>query len=269
MNGFALGFLLWRTHLVRSFAPRRIWLLAALVLVPALIAAILSLSARRITSPEAVTNLAWFLQLQLVVPLVGLLAGIGVLAREVEDRTLTYLFTRPISRVAVFLGRTAGAFSVALVLNLLGSLALLVAAGGIRLGKTPDPTVFPLAVFPHDGVSIPILGAAVLGSLVYTALFACVSVFTRHPMIVGLVYTFAIESFLSNLPGANQSLTLQYWLRSWIADDGHPIWRRIEGFAGATYADGPEAALRVLMIAVLLLGIGAWRIRRKEFVFTS
>ncbi|MFM7280507.1 MAG: ABC transporter permease, partial [Planctomycetia bacterium] len=130
MSHTGLLFLLWRTHLVRSFAPRRVWMLALLALLPALIAGILSLAARRVTSPEAVTNLAWFLQVQLVVPLVSLLAGIGVLAREIEDRTLTYLFTRPLSRVAVFLGRAAGALSVALLLNVLGALALLVAASG-------------------------------------------------------------------------------------------------------------------------------------------
>lgn len=269
MSHTGILFLLWRTHLVRSFAPRRVWMLALLALLPALIAGILSLAARRVTSPEAVTNLAWFLQVQLVVPLVSLLAGIGVLAREIEDRTLTYLFTRPVSRVAVFLGRAAGAFSVALLLNVLGALALLVAASGIRLGKSPDASVFPIAAFPDDGVSVSILGAVVLGSLVYTALFACISVFTRHPMIVGLVYTFAIESFLSNLPGSNQSLTLQYWLRSWIAAKGHPIWQRIEGFASASYADSAESALRLLLIASLLLALGAWRIRRKEYVFTS
>jgi hypothetical protein len=129
--------------------------------------------------------------------------------------------------------------------------------------------VFPLAAFPDDGVSLSILGAVVLGSLVYTALFACISVFTRHPMIVGLVYTFAVESFLSNLPGSNQSLTLQYWLRSWIAGNGHPIWQRIEGFASASYAESGESALRLFMIATMLIALGAWRIRRKEYVFTS
>lgn len=269
MNAFSQALLLWRTHLVSSFAPRRIWMLTLLVLVPGLIAAILSLAAKRVTAPEAVINLAWFLQVQLVVPLVGLLAGIGVIAREIEDRTLTYLFTRPVSRVAVFLGRVAGAVSVAALLNLLGALALLVAAGNIRLGKEPDASLFPLAAFPHDGVSIPILGAVLFGSLVYTVLFAAISVFTKHPMIVGLVYTFAIESFLSNLPGSNQSLTLQYWLRSWIADHGHPVWQRIEGFASGSYASAGEAALRLLFIGLLLLLAGAWRIRRKEFVFTS
>jgi ABC-2 type transport system permease protein len=269
MSSFSLFWLLLRTQLQRSLSPRRVWMLAALAILPTLIALVFSIQARKVTAIFAVTNLAWFLSVQLVVPLVSLLAGMGVLAREVEDRTLTYLFTRPLSRAVLFLARSAGAMLLALLLNGLGAVGLLWAAARIRPEKSVELADYPLADWSQDGVSLSILGAVALGSVVYTAVFACISVFTRHPMIVGLVYTFAIESFLSNLPGSNQALTLQYYLRSWIAGHGSPAWNAVEGFAVSSYDPALNSALRLLIISGLLLGLAAWRIRRKEFVFSA
>lgn len=269
MSSFAIYWLLLRTQLQRSLTPRRVWMLALLAILPTLIALIFSIQARKVTAIFAVTNLAWFLGVQLVLPLVSLLAGMGVLAREVEDRTLTYLFTRPVSRVWLFLARAAGAMVLAVLLNGLGAVGLLWAAARIRPEQSVDALVYPLANWTSDGVSVSILGAVLLGSVVYTAVFACISVFTRHPMIVGLVYTFAIESFLSNLPGSNQALTMQYYLRSWIAGQGGPAWNAVEGFASSSYEPAMGAALRLLIIAGLLLAVAAWRIRRKEFVFSA
>ena len=45
------------------------------------------------------------LYLRFIVPALGLFYGTSLIADEVEDKTITYLFTRPIARGAIVLGK--------------------------------------------------------------------------------------------------------------------------------------------------------------------
>ena len=46
----------------------------------------------------------WRLYVRFIVPILGVFYGTALIADEVEDKTITYLFTRPIPRGAVVLG---------------------------------------------------------------------------------------------------------------------------------------------------------------------
>lgn len=266
-----LGILLLfaRTQLARSLAPRRSWLVYLVALLPALVALVLASRGRRVSAEGIATHLGWFLFLQVVVPLVTLLAGQAVISREVEDRTITYLFSRPVARPAMFLGRSLGALAFTLLVLLAGAALLLFAASRGPAGKSPDPAGFPLAGWTADGVVLPFLGAVALGALAYTLLFAALGVFTKHPMILGLAYTFAIEGLLSNLPGSNQALAVQYYLRSWISGHGSAAWSKLEGFDVTTFESPGGVLLKLAIVAALALAAGSWRIRTKEFVLSS
>jgi len=258
-----------RTQLLRSLAFRRSWLVYGFTLLPVLVALLLATNARRVTAEGIATNISWFLLLQVVVPLVALLQGQAVISREVEDRTITYLFSRPISRAAMFFGRTLGALLFTQLLLLAGALLLMLAASRGPLGRNPNPAHFPQAPWAEDGVVLPLLAAVALGALAYTVIFAALGVFTKHPMIVGLVYTFAIEGFLSNLPGSNQALAVQYYLRSWIAAKGADSWGRLEGVDLTQFEDPAAVLWRLGLAALVALALGCWRIRRKEFVLSA
>src|SRR3954449_4836278 len=47
----------------------------------------------------------WLLFIRFIVPVLGVFYGTSLIADEVEDKTITYLFTRPIPRRAVLLGK--------------------------------------------------------------------------------------------------------------------------------------------------------------------
>ena len=47
----------------------------------------------------------WVFYLRFIVPVLGVFYGTSLIADEVEDKTITYLFTRPIPRGAVLLGK--------------------------------------------------------------------------------------------------------------------------------------------------------------------
>ena len=65
----------------------------------------------------------WVLFLRFIVPVLGVFYGTALMADEVEDKTLTYLFTRPIPRGAVLVGKYL-AFLVCTLLVVLPSVMI-------------------------------------------------------------------------------------------------------------------------------------------------
>jgi ABC-type transport system involved in multi-copper enzyme maturation permease subunit len=243
--------LLFRTQLARVWWSRRSLACAALAAAPPLLAWIVSSAARKIPGDMVAVHIGWLLLVQVVVPLCALVCGSAVVTEEIENRTITYLFTRPIPRSAVLLGRWGAALVVLSVL----------------LGLSAVSTSWVVA--SEDGISAPLLAATLLGGAVYSGLFAAAGVFFRHPMIAGLGYAFAIEGFLANLPGKNQVLTIQYHLRSVIAATGSPSWHEIAGFSSARFETlGGSISTLVLLLAAVL-ALGSWRISRKEYVLSA
>ncbi len=251
--------LLFVMHLPRLLRSRRTLIVFVLALGPAVIAWLTSELAREASPGEIAAQAGWLLVLQVVVPLTGLVLGSAAVAEEVDDRTLTYLYTRPMPRAALLLGRYA-AIAVVLTAILLIGVALFLLAASRARGEGP-----PLVA----GIARPLLGAALIGGAVYAALAAALGAFVKNPMVVGLGYAFAIEGFLANLPGRNQLLTVQHHLRSWIAASAEPTWSLAEGFQASGFLDGDTALVVLASITIGALVLGSWRLTRREFVMAS
>jgi hypothetical protein len=119
-----------------------------------------------------------------------------------------------------------------------------------------------------DGSGWTLYQAVLLGATLYSALFAVAGIVFKSPILVGLGYTFAVEGFLANLPGGNQALTIQFYLRSWMLEHGGKAWK-VDGLE-LEHPDSAAAVLTTLACVLLFtLAFGAWRITRKEFVLTS
>ena len=250
--------LVFSTHVGRIFTSRRGLICLVLAAVPAAVAAAIAHFSRRIDPVEIAVHLGGLLLLQIVVPVLALIAGSAVVAEEVEDRTVSYLFSRPMPRPALLFGRWLATL-VFLTAALAASAALLlVAAAGARAPGAPLTA----------SITRPLIEAVLLGGAVYSALFAVAGIFFRHPMLVGLGYVFAIEGFLANLPGRNQALTVQYYLRSWLLERGGKAWN-VEGLSLLKRESAADVLVSLGVILVLVLALGAWRIARREFVLTS
>src|SRR2546425_6664953 len=79
----------------------------------------------------------WLLYIRFIVPVLGVFYGTSLIADEVEDKTITYLFTRPIPRSAMLYGKYL-AYLVCTVLLVLPSVMLvfflIVPIGGSSIG---------------------------------------------------------------------------------------------------------------------------------------
>jgi len=148
----------------------------------------------------------WLLYVRFIVPVLGMFYGTSLVADEVDDKTITYLFVRPIPRGAVLIGKYL-AYFVCTALLILPSVVLvyflLVPIGGGSIGRS----------FPLLAVDLGVLAAGI-GS--YGALFAWVGARLKRPLVVGLVFVFGWEPGVLLFPGYLKRATVAYYLQGLV-----------------------------------------------------
>lgn len=149
----------------------------------------------------------WLIYVRFLVPVLGVFYGTSLIADEVEDRTLTYLFTRPIQRAAVIIGKYF-AYLVCTALFLLPSVVivffLVVPLGGTSTIGGLFPTL------------LTDLGIMVLGLAAYGAVFAFVGARLKRPLLVGLIFVLGWEPAVLLVPGYLKRLTVSYYLQALV-----------------------------------------------------
>jgi ABC-2 type transport system permease protein len=188
-----------------------------------------------------------------VLPLAALFYATALVADEVEDKTITYLLTRPIRRPAILVGKFA-AYLVTTVCLTLPALVVtfftLVTARGTAGLSAFVPDLF------RD------MGVLVLTLVVYGAFFTLLGILLRRPLVLGLLFLFIWElTFMG--PGYVPRFTLASYV--WSLVSYHPPQEGLGGILGQVL---PSAlCLQVLgVVTVLFLGVSAWIFSRREFV---
>ncbi len=158
-----------------------------------------------LSGPALFGVLIWLLFVRFVVPVLGVFYGTSLMADEVDDKTITYLFTRPVRRASVLLGKYL-AYLACVVLLLLPSVVIiyfLVVPIGGSIGES----------FPALAAD---LGMLAVGVAAYGAVFAFVGAWLKRPLIVGLVFAFGWESTVLLIPGYLKRLTVAYYLQALV-----------------------------------------------------
>lgn len=157
------------------------------------------------TGPVVFGMMFWGFFVRFAVPVLAVFYGTALIADEVEDKTLTYLLTRPVARASVLLGKY---------------LAYLVCTVAVVL---PAVVLMWLLVVPIHGnlaASFPDLaadlGILVVGLAAYGALFALVGATLRRPLLFGLIFVFGWESLTMALPGYLRQLTVAHYLQGLV-----------------------------------------------------
>jgi hypothetical protein len=218
----------------------------------------ISVNGERVGGAALFGLLIWWVYLRFVVPVLGVFYGTALIADEVEDKTITYLFTRPVPRSAILLGKYV-AYLVCTTLVVLPSVTL----------------VFFLLVpmreiGAHFVAFVTDLGLLALGLAVYGALFALVGTILQRPVIAGLVFAFGWEQIAMLMPGYVRRFTLAYYLQGLVP---HAI--PSEGIASLlTYAfsDSPAAAVCLVFLGIALIVTLVLAMRvvgRREYVLSQ
>ena len=201
------------------------------------------------------STIIWWLFLRFIITVLGIFYGTALMADEVEDKTITYLFTRPIPRGAVLVGKYL-AYVLCTSLVVLPSVMLV---------------YFLLVPFREIGTSfgqlLTDLGLLGLGLAAYGAVFAFVGAFFKRPLVIGLVFAFGWEQVAMVLPGYMKRFTIAYYLQALV-----PHAMPSEGVVSmlqALFRDVPSAPVALASLGAyvaIFLYLAARTVDRKEYV---
>jgi ABC-2 type transport system permease protein len=158
-----------------------------------------------LAGPTIFGLMMWLFFVQFSVPILGVFYGTSLIADEVEDKTITYLFTRPIPRSAILFGKYLAYLACTIFVVLPAVVViwlLIVPIGGSLAAGFPD--------------LVKDLGLLALGLIVYGALFALVGAVFKRPLLMGLIFIFGWETLAMALPGYLKRFTVAFYLRGLV-----------------------------------------------------
>ncbi len=213
-------------------------------------------SSIRMTGPAMFGLIIWGMYLRFIVPVLGVFYGTSLMADEVEDKTITYLFTRPIPRGAVLVGK---------YLAYLGCTVFVVLPSVVLVYLLIVPLKGSLgAAFPDLLKDLLLLA---LGLAVYGAVFAFVGAKFKRPLLIGLIFVFGWEQAALAFPGYLKQFTVMFYLQAIVphAMPSDGVVSMIQGLFRETPGLGTSLFWLTLIWAVFL-GWGARIVARKEYV---
>ncbi len=209
-----------------------------------------------VDGPAVFGLIIWAFFLRFSIPVLGVFYGTSLIADEVEDKTITYLFSRPISRQAVLFGKYL-AYMACTILVVLPSIVvvwLLVIPMGGSLGGNFIDLVKDLAI-------------VAMGLAVYGAVFAFIGAKFKRPLLVGLVFVFGWEPVVLALPGYMKQFSVAYYLQGLV-----PHAMPNDSFASlvqAIFHETPALGTSLLtmgLIEVVFLYFAARIVANREYV---
>ena len=209
-----------------------------------------------INGPIIFGMMIWVFFVRFSVPVLGVFYGTSLMADEVEDKTITYLFTRPIPRGAVLVGKYFAylACTIFVVLPSIALVWLLI----VPLRGSLGASVLDLA---RD------LGLVAIGLAAYGAVFALIGAAMKRPLLVGLLYVFGWETLVMALPGNLKRISVMYYLQGLVPHampSDSPL-----SLIQEMFRESPGALTCLISLAVICL-IALWfaarTVARREYV---
>ncbi|AVT38964.1 ABC transporter permease [Plantactinospora sp. BB1] len=173
------------------------------------------------------------LGLAVVLPVTALIVGTAVLGSEIDDGTLLHILTKPLPRWQIVLPKLAVATGVT---------ALTVAIPLYVAGVLVESVRFGLGL----------AAASAVGALAYSAFFLALSLLTRRPVLLGLVYVLIWEGLLNSIVSGTRVLSVQ-----------HYVVTLTDRIAPTALLDGSVSLpVAIVMSAVFTVGFTLLAIRR-------
>jgi ABC-2 type transport system permease protein len=129
-----------------------------------------------------------------MVPIIGVIAGTGAIAPEIDDGSVVYLLAKPIKRPTIIFTK-------------------LIVAVAVTMAFSAVPTLIAGYILNGNGqqIAVAYTVAALVGSIAYAALFLLLGTITRHAVVFGLVYALVWEAVFGTLVMGARTLSVQQW----------------------------------------------------------
>lgn len=189
-----------------------------------------------------------------VLALSGAIFSASVIAQEVEQKTIVYLLTRPISRAKLLIARILACATMTAAITFLSALAVSAAVYGPRFLANE-----------YLWRDVP---AILIGAVVYSGIFVLVSLIVNKSMIINLLYAFAWETSIPNMPGSMYLLSVASYLQVIAERPSVPSTNALtllSGGLGNNTLTGPQAWLAMTIVAGATIAMGMWWFTKFEF----
>ena len=210
-----------------------------------------------VPGPVIFGGMIWLLYLRFVVPVLGAFYGTSLISDEVEDRTITYLFTRPVPRGAVIIGKYLAYLACT-------SLVVLPSVTAVYLLITPVAGGSIGSTFPQ---LLTDLGLLAVGLAVYGAVFALIGALVPRPLVAGLILIFGWEQVALVVPGYLRRFTVAHYLQA-LVPHAMPQDDTVTAIQ-SLFSEPPTAASSLTSLALILvvaLFLAARTVERREYV---
>lgn len=132
--------------------------------------------------------------LAVMLPVLGLIAGTGVIAPEIDDGTIIHLLSKPIPRPVIALTKFLVAASLLAV-----------------FAAVPIYAVTWILVGGEDGLATGFALGALVAGIAYAAVFLLLGIVTRHAVTVGIIYALIWEGLVGSLVEGAKKFSIQQW----------------------------------------------------------
>jgi ABC-2 type transport system permease protein len=225
-----------RLTLKRLFRGRALWVAAGIALLPVIVAAVINRAAQSRMERLEITLDIYVVELLVlaVIPALFVASSIG---EDIEDRTITYLWSRPLPRWHVIAGK----------LLALAPVAIAVVVGG-----------WLVAIQIGTGQRAPLWTAIGLGAAALAISMAAAGIATlapKHGMALTIIYMLLFDLPIGEIPASLQVLSITHQAR------------RIAGIAEHGVHGVPDRltpAITMAAIALVWFVLGLWKIRKTE-----
>jgi ABC-2 type transport system permease protein len=216
---------------------RRTFALIALALLPLLVALVFK-TGNADTDPVDWTANALLngLIVTTLLPLVTLVLSTTSVGMEIEDGTIVYLLSKPLSRARVITAKLAASWLPAAAL-----ISLSAAASGAIALQGSEPTLL-----------VAFLIAVAFGALAYSSVFLLLSLLTSRALVIGLIYVFIWEGIVTELFTGTRILSVRQYTLG-VADlltDTRKFEAHLDG------------AVALALMVIVTAGVVAFTIRR-------
>lgn len=254
----SVGEMLWsrRTIFMALIVGAPVLIALFLRMLDALGAPVFRVNGMTMAGPAIFGLMIWVFYLRFTVPVLGVFYGTSLIADEVEDKTITYLFTRPIPKGAVLVGKYLAYLACTLFVVL------------------PSIVIVYLSIVPMRGSLggsfmdlLKDLALIAIGLAVYGAVFAFIGARFKRPLLVGLIFIFGWEQMALAFPGYLKKFTVAYYLQAMVphAMPSDSVVSLIQGI----FRETPSLMESLIWLGVILLVFlwaAAVSVERKEYV---
>lgn len=225
---------IYRLTLRSILDGRKVLALIALALVP-IIAAIVFSAAGEIDPRIFWARLLQRLLIPTVTAFVAVVLGAGAIGDEREDGTILYLVATPLSRLSLVVTKVLASWTATMMLLT----PAVVVAGLISLGSRADAAE----------ILWPLLGVA-LSALCYCAVTAWLSLLSRRPVVIGVLYILLWEGSIATFAASADRFSIAAYGRALA----------VEGVVDVNAPDASGTTAVVVLAAAVVVAVwGATR----------